>query len=238
MKALFQTEFHKMLHSRCLIGLIFFNIIFLFILIGRKEDPSHMIQYLAGSDYFETTSVFIGFYGMVIAHEYVAGYFKEVVCAGHLRWKVYMVRSAAFLLGSMMIFLLPSLFAFLFFLLREGNLLFVLQMKYYRMGLIFLVLYCVCISAFFMMVTMIAKTYAGVVFICIFYNMLMILIHEIIPADILPEWIGYIFVGMRQEIFFQEMEIRKAVLIIFLLLVQGLCLTGIGMFYFTKKELC
>ena len=239
MRTIFKTEFYKLSRSKSLWILMFFSFALLIIYIQQSGFLAMDIQFWAESNFFQMAFMLVAFYGIVIAHEYISGYFMEAVSGGYRRWEIYLARYFAFLLGTILITLMPCLLGILFSFLRVGtkNALPMVKTGYFAVGFGFFALYCICISSFFMMLIIITKTYSMVVFICIFYNMAIIMIQEIIPAAMLPQWIACSFLGIRQSLFFQTMEAREGTLLLFSLLGQSLLYTGIGIYYFAKIEL-
>lgn len=239
MKILLKTESYKLFRSRSLWVLIFFSLALL-VLLRKQSGVSVMdIQFWAEWNFLQMASVLAAFYGIVIAHEYISGYFMEAICRGYRRWEIYFARYLIFLLGTIFIILLPCLLCFLFsFLHKEAGLVsFMSSGRDFFVGFSFTVLYCVCLSSFFMMLTIITKTYSMVIFTCIFYNMAIVIIHEIIPAGALPWWVEYSFLGIRQNLFFQTMEAKKGISVFVSLIVQSVLYTVAGGYCFSKKEL-
>lgn len=237
MKVLLRAELYKLLHSKWMWAFAIFTSIFAMFLMAKSKSSENVVQFWAESDFYQMVSVLVVLYGIVIVHEYASGYFKEAVCAGHLKWEVYLVRYFAFFIGALVILVSPCLSALLFSSCIKGNILTVSQLRAFFIGIAFLVLYCVCISAFFMMLAVVVKTYSMIVFSSIFFNMLVVVIYEIIPAESFAGWMKYSFAGIQHTMFFQPMEIEKALLLLFSFLGQSILYTGIGVFYFTKKEL-
>lgn len=237
MRVLLRTELYKLLHSKWMWTFTIFTSVFAVFLMEKSKSPENMVQFWAESDFYQMVSVLVVLYGIVIAHEYVSGYFKEAVCAGHLKWEVYLVRYFAFFIGTLVILVSPCFSTLLLSSWIKGKRLTLPQLGSFFIGIAFLVLYCVCISAFFMMLSVIVKTYSMIVFSSIFFNMLVVVIYEIIPVESLPGWIKYSFAGISHTMLFQPMEIERGLLMLFSFLGQSTLYTGIGVFYFMKKEL-
>lgn len=87
-----------------------------------------------------------------------------------------------------------------------------------------------------MMFTMIGKSYAAVVFLCIIYNTVFVFVHEIIPQNDIPNGILYSFVGIQDKLFGTK-DVTECFKIAGALLIQTIVYTGIGYAVFTKREL-
>lgn len=240
MKGVFKAEFFKMSRSKLLWFLTLGNLAFLLLLLVENEvESSGIVQFLTNSDFFASASVMAALYGVVIANEYVSGYFKEAIFAGYTRRQVYSARYLAFSVGMVVILMLPYLLSLLFFFVQDGSgtTVFTVNGESFLTGWGLLFLYCFCFSAFFMMTTVIMKSYASIVFICIVYNMAAVFAHEIIPADALPIWLSYSFIGVTNKLLNIVREPGESIKVAAALLGQTILYAGIGYLFFTKEEL-
>jgi len=236
LKNLIKTEFFKLSRSRTLWGMTTIMCIYLFIAsLVTEIEAVELIPFLL--DNIFTLSITLPMYGIVLAHEYTAGYFKESIFSGKTRIQVYMSRYLSFSSGIVMILLLPVLAIIAFYFIKDGGIeLIVACDAALVVDVICLVLYCFCIAAFLMMCIMIEKSYAAVVLLCIIYNIVYVFINEIFPISDMPNWVRYSFVGIQGELFITKDSLEWMKIGV-TLLGQTLIFNGIGYVVFKKREL-
>lgn len=236
MRHLLKTEFFKMSRSKILWTMTSIMLVYFIVaLIQGSVETTNLISFL--SEIIFSISIMLPFYGIILAHEYIAGYFKDAIFAGNTKWQVYFTRYLAFFAGTVIIIFFPVLLITLFFFLKDGATEVFVNCDITLLADVgFLVLYCLCFSAFLMMFTMIEKSYAAVVFLCIIYNAVFVFVHEIIPQNDIPNWIVYSFVGIQDKLFGAK-DATECFKIVSALLGQTVVCTGIGYVVFAKREL-
>lgn len=236
MRNLFKTEFFKLSRSKALWVIVFLFLFCIYaFMVGKKVEAANLISFC--TNIILSFSLILPLYGIVLVNDFMAGYYKEAVFVGNTKWQVYFTRYAAFLIGILGIVFLPLIAVIAFYLSKDGATeIFANCDSSLLADLGFLVLYCTCFSAFVMMVVMIGKSYATVVFLCIFYNMMYVFVHEIIPQNDIPNWVAYSFLGVTDKLL-QVKGATEALKIVGALLGQTAVCTGIGYAFFKKREL-